>query len=324
MAWLIGLCGCAASPVAGTAAEGSRRPAPSTMALLRGATSAHEHARSAADVERLLATARRLGIERVVIVGSDRRTLEGQGELYGGLDHNNALLVAAAGQDPRVIPFAAVDPTRPAALARLEHWIDRGARGLKLYSGHALFYREPLDAPRAMALYRLAEDRGLPLVFHVNTARYGAEFERVLQQHRDLRVNCPHFCLQLTRPDRLRRWLERYPNLWLDVSFGFYVHQGFRLVSEDRGALRRLILRHADRFLWSADLVVDETLDQAGIVAAWRAYLAMLAAREFEHEGRRYHGLDLPPAVVRQILVDNPRAWLGDAAKTKQNQPAGR
>jgi predicted TIM-barrel fold metal-dependent hydrolase len=74
---------------------------------------------------------------------------------------DQALELAAVHPD-RLIPFAGIDPRRDGALDLVRSWLDRGARGLKLYPSCGW----DLSSTAAMEIYALCEERAAPVLFH--------------------------------------------------------------------------------------------------------------------------------------------------------------
>ncbi len=66
------------------------------------------------------------------------------------------------------LPFASVDPnTDPAPAALLDHYIDAGVRGLKLYPSYQFFYPDDI---RVYPLYERCAHHGLPVLLHIGSS----------------------------------------------------------------------------------------------------------------------------------------------------------
>ncbi|MEK6608117.1 MAG: amidohydrolase family protein [Myxococcota bacterium] len=276
----------------------------------------HEHIGSRSDLPRLLRVMDEQSIARAVLVASSRQTLGG-GVGFVGHEENNAVVVAMAARLPeRLTAFVTIDPGDPRKLERLRAWLARGARGLKLYSGHGSFRGAPLDDPAMLPVYEHCEREGVPMVFHVNMGKFGDEFRRVLARFPRLRVDCPHFCMSTIRLDRLDEILGAHPSLYVDVSLGAesIVAEGLPRIAQKADRVRAIVLRHTDRFLFGADLVVaGATPTLAAMRDAFASYRGLL-------ERERYHaasldkdlrGLALPAEALRKIYQENPRRFLG-------------
>ncbi|MBI2893494.1 MAG: amidohydrolase [Deltaproteobacteria bacterium] len=298
---------------------------PKRISELRGpykVINAHEHLQSVEVAERLLRTMDEMSVAKTVILAGSRRTTRGLQNEFVDYEENNAAMLEAARRWPeRFVPFVTIDTDDPGKLAKLRRWIARGAKGVKLYSGHGEFYTRPLDATDMMEVYAYCEEHQVPILFHVNGGRYLDEFERVLQAHPDLQVICPHFCLLSNSPRTFRRVMDTYPRLLTDISFGIpaFMNDGLERVSDHVDRFRGLILAYPDRMLWGSDVVVTRhrRKSETFMKRVYGAYFAMLGERSYSYTAydADYHvktdnpternGLYLPPNVLRQIYEAN-------------------
>jgi predicted TIM-barrel fold metal-dependent hydrolase len=79
------------------------------------------------------------------------------------LSHNAEAYLALARTRPELVAFGSVHPFGADAAARLERQRQAGARGVKLHPAVQLV---PPDHARAMALYPVCADLGLPVLWH--------------------------------------------------------------------------------------------------------------------------------------------------------------
>lgn len=282
---------------------------------------AHEHASSSEGVDRLLAIADRADLARVVLVALPDDVD------YNGTDAANERTLAAAALHPdRVVPFVVLPPDAP--VEKLQAYVARGARGLKLISGHGDFYRRhrgDLDAPSVRKLLAYCEAHGLPVLWHVNAQLYRYGFLRVLADFPKLTIVCPHFGGYLTNAPLLaRQLLERYPGLSFDISLGTqeqYLRRSLEDLSAQHERWRQLILDHPDRFLFGVDMVVDGKTTFAHADSLRATYRALLEStsydldyipprgftllRERSHHRHGLAGLALPHDVLQRIYYDN-------------------
>lgn len=284
-------------------------------------------------VDELLAAMDRHAIAAAVVIASPhldpRRDAAptGDGRLRDWRAANDELLDLTRPHRERLLPFIAVDPAE-VEIAELERWFSRGARGVKLYFGHHRLHPRPLDDPAHAPVLAWLERRAVPVLAHVNTARYRDELAAVLRAHPRLELLCAHMCSSRTDLDRLAGLLREFPRLRVDTSHGAGVHgvDGFTAVEADRERLRALIAAYPARFLFGSDLVTTRLV--AGEVETAREWDRQLAANlgllerarfVFWRHGARvgalrlgtYHGLDLESPVVDHVLAGNARAWLG-------------
>jgi len=101
--------------------------------------------------------------------------------------------VAACKADPRLIPFAGVHPQTPSFEKRIKDQVADGARGLKF---HPEFQFCAPDHPKAMRIFEVCEQLGLPVLCHSGCT--GTE---------------PPFMQKLAAIERYRTVFETFPNL---------------------------------------------------------------------------------------------------------------
>ncbi len=261
----------------------------STIAI----TDTHEHIQSLARAEDLLKAMDDLGIAKTVLVPSPIETLEmiGGGTFTDYRPNVDEILKIAAAHPGRFVPFCAISPKDADALDYLKDCVDRGGKGLKLYNGHSLFYDGfgmPLDAPAMEPIYAYAEEAHLPILYHVNLDEYGSELMRVLVKHPNLIVSVPHFMVSGHKLNRVSDWMDKFPNLYTDISFGFepFMAKGFENIEGNLKEFRDFILAHQDRILFGADMVMTdiERKDTPYMEAMLGCYKALLEQSSFHCE----------------------------------------
>lgn len=124
-------------------------------------------------------------------------------------------------------------------------------------------------------------------------------------------------------PDHLQSLLETYPNLHLDTSATKWQ---VREVSARRAAIRDLVCRHADRFLFGTDLVTRHHLPREHYVSrywcqrtlwesAWQGP-SPIADPDWQHPEQRtppLAGLMLPSEVLAMVCLKNAETILSRA-----------
>ena len=265
------------------------RKAHSTLSII----DTHEHIESLARAEDLLMAMDTVGIERTVLIPSPIETLKmiGNGEFTHYRPNVDEILAITTKHSGRFVPFCTLSPTDADALDYLKDCVKRGGQGLKLYNGHSLFYKGfgmALDAPAMEPIYAYAEKARLPLLYHANLDGYGEELKRILTRHPDLVVSVPHFMVSSNKLSRVSDWMDQFPNLYTDISFGFepYMATGFRNIGKNTKGFRDFILAHQDRILFGADMVLTdiERKDTPYMEAMLGCYKALLEERSFHCE----------------------------------------
>lgn len=285
----------------------------------------HEHILDEREALRVLKAMDRLGIEKMALMGTSRYTFTLNNRY--GFEHfkeNNEEILRIAKKWPdRFLAFPTIFPPDPGNLELLQDYVARGAAGLKLYLGHGAstgkepFHMMPLNDPRMKPIYRWAQEVQLPIQLHVNLTKYWDEFLELMEEFPYLRVCIPHFGLYKNTPKRLTelgRLLDRYPNLYSDVSFGateFQV-QGFQKFDQFPSRYRKFLEKYAHRFMYSADMVVERTKEDAYIDDTLRSYMQVLEMgwyRFFLEPNRLYRGIGLPEDALRKIYEETPRRF---------------
>lgn len=250
----------------------------------------HEHIESLKRAKELKASMKSRGISQTVLLPSPIETITLNGNsTFTQYQANVAEILRIARVFPEeFIPFCTVSPLDSDALEIFKNCVAGGGKGLKLYNGHSFYYgtfAQALDSPAMMPIYEFAEAEGLPIIYHVNIAKYGDELERVLNAFPNLRVSVPHFMVASADLPRAADLMSRYPNLYTDVSFGSepFLAAGFRRISENADKFRDFIERFSDRILWGTDMVLTniEKKDASYMKRMLKCYQDMLGKAKF-------------------------------------------
>ena len=150
-------------------------------------------------------------------------------------------------------------------------------------------------SPEWMRFYAVCEELGLPILWHPN-CRYGPSpynyggdhrkcwdalpydnfyvlglIERILDTYPKLNIILAHQGFMGYK--KLSELLEKHPNLYIDTTAGFMLHDGDYLTDEERDRIRPFFIRWADRILFGTDA---------------NAYGAEMPQSVEEHEIRRH------------------------------------
>lgn len=251
----------------------------------------HEHIESLERAEVLLAADESNSISKTILVPSpvETLTLNGHKSFTGYRQNTDELFRIAEKYPNRFAVLCTVNPLEPDALNYIKSCIERGGVGIKLYNGHSYYYNIfgiPLDSPRMDPIYAYAEKNKLPLLYHINITKYQDELERVLQDYPDLVVSVPHYMVSSIELDRVTDLLDRYPNLYTDISFGSpeYLAAGFRRISKNPKKYGNFINEYKDRILFGADMVLTsaQNKDLDFMDETLKCYKDLLEERTFE------------------------------------------
>ncbi len=291
-------------------------------------TNSHEHIETSQEVPKFLEAMKANGIEQTVILGSPEATFQGEFENFAGYEKNNDEIFRIAATYPgRFLVFPTLDMQDPDAVKNAKHYLEKGARGFKLYAGYRTRHVVPIDRENLLPLYAFCEEHGLPVLMHVNAGYYLVEFERTLVRFPNLKIVCPHFCLSTIVSDRLEHLMDTYPQLYTDISFGplFHLKTGLLRFSRDPEKYRALVIKYQDRIFFGTDMVVSR---ESHKTAAWmmevtRAYRDLLEKDEytfFALPGITLKGLHLDQAVLEKIYRGNFEQLLGRGLSLKQRE----
>ncbi len=293
----------------------------------------HEHIQSLEQAKKLIAVMDRIGIEKMVLVGSSWFTIT-MNEKYGFTKYdwnNNQLLKIVEEYQDRFEAWPTINPLDDDKLDKLKSYIERGATGLKLYTGHGFpsaqkpgtyfFHPIALDDPTMFPIYEYCEENFIPICFHVNPGPtkpgFAQELIAVLDAYPNLKVNVPHFMLSSIKTSRLRTFLETYPNLWTDTSFGFEDYQiaGLKRFSKNMKKYRDLFRDHPDRIMFATDNVITSAKfkTEDWLYDHMQCYVDMLASDEYtcsfvkDKHGKitKLNGLGLSDELLEKVFYKN-------------------
>jgi predicted TIM-barrel fold metal-dependent hydrolase len=170
-----------------------------------------------------------------------------------------------------------LDEPDDAAYRLLDRFLELGVEMIKFWAAPRGWERGLLlDTPWRIEAARRARAAGIRIVMvhvgdpdawfrtvYTDAAKFGTKaeqylpLERMLQMFPDLCWISAHMGGDVEHPDHLEALLERYPNLYFDTSATKWQ---VREASPRREAVRGLICRHPERFLFGSDLVTRHDL----------------------------------------------------------------
>jgi hypothetical protein len=235
------------------------------------------------------------------------------------------------------------DEPDDAAYKLLDRYLELGVEIIKFWSAprgreRGLF----VDAPWRIEALRRARAAGVRIVMvhvadpdvwfrtvYADAAKYGTKadqyvgLERMLNEFPDVTWIGAHMGGDPEHADHLEALLERYPHLLLDTSATKWQ---VREVSAHREAIRGLVCRHPDRFLWGSDLVTRHHLVREHYVSrywcqrtlwesAWEGPSPIADPDSKGEDGKAVpvplRGLALPEDVLTAVYQGNARRLLG-------------
>jgi len=134
--------------------------------------------------------------------------------------------------------------------------------------------------------------------------------DHVLAEHPNLRMVGVHLGSMEKSLDDIAAHLDRYPNFAIDTA----ARMEYLMITPPE-KVRAFLIKYQDRVLYGTDLDllasanVDESLNE------WRSTYArdwrFLATEEnFDYQGKKVRGLNLPQPVLRKIFHENAVHWI--------------
>lgn len=289
---------------------------------------AHEHLQSMREAELLLQVMDAYGVRKSALMGSSwfTITLDESVGFTRYLENNDELIRIANEYPERFEAWPTLNPQDDGNVERLAQYAEAGATGLKLYLGHGyvkrsdgqyMFHTMALDDPRMLPVYAWCEENYFPIMFHVQPSPITGpgiadEFVAVLTQFPDMKVIAPHYILSSVLDSRLSEFLDTFPNLYSDISYGHdsFIKAGIERISKDPEKFRQLFEAYPQRFVWGTDLVITnyagKSVDWMGV--RFQTYLDMLTKETYMTPivpGEVLNGLALPGEMIENLLYKN-------------------
>ena len=242
-----------------------------------------------------------------------------------------------------------------------------GCDGIKIVEGKPDVRRmlplPPFDSEAFAPFWAKMEELEVPLVFHVNDPEefwdpdlvpdwarehgwfYGdgtcidnetqyTEVLNVMDRHPNLKVIFAHFFFLSAQLPRLAEYLDRYPNMCIDLTPGIEMYSNLSYTPEEA---REFFLRYQDRIVYGTDIGAKALLDtpELGIehdesqarVYVVRTFLESEAEFRLPEErgflfgsfDTPFRGISLPTAVLEKIYFKNFLRMAGE--KPREVEP---
>jgi predicted TIM-barrel fold metal-dependent hydrolase len=223
-------------------------------------------------------------------------------------------------------------------LRRLEAFYNLGSRIIKFHMAPQTLVRTGLrlDSPALQPVIKEAVARGMLLMSHVgdpdtwyagkyDAAKFGtreehyAMWEAALSEHRERPWLGAHMGGNPENLPRLQSLLDKYPNLYLDLSATRWM---VREVSARRDAARDFVIRNQDRLLWGSDQVSGDNRGFDFLASRWWAHRKLWETAYIgpspildpdlaPDKQPTLSGLALPDGVLQKLYHDNAVNLLG-------------
>ena len=128
--------------------------------------------------------------------------------------------------------------------------------------------------------------------------------------------------LSSIKSSRLQEYLDTFPNLYSDISFGHdsFLGQGLKRISKSPNKFRRIFRLYPDRFMFGSDLVMTNIPSKTVKFFSDRvqAYYDMLTKSEYTTPVLRSEtltGLELTAPLLDNILYKNYETFIAKKPK---------
>jgi predicted TIM-barrel fold metal-dependent hydrolase len=230
---------------------------------------------------------------------------------------------------------------------------EMGCDGVKMIEGKPEMRKTlpipDFDGPIYAPYWQKMEETEMPLLFHVNDPEEFWSAERipqwakergwfygdgifinnedqyrqilnVLERHPKLKVIFAHFFFFSAQLPRLAEYLDRYPNMCVDLTPGIEMYHNF---SKNPDATRDFFIKYQDRILYGTDIgakallftpekgiEADESQARIDVVRSFleldKPYtLEKGAGFLFGNDDVQFHGIGLPPETLEKIYFKN-------------------
>jgi hypothetical protein len=244
-----------------------------------------------------------------------------------------------------------IDEPDDAAYRLLDRFLELGVEIIKFWSAPRGRERGLLvDAPWRIEAAKRARAAGVRIIMvhvadpdawfqtvYTDVGKFGTKadhyvgFERMMQRFPDITWIGAHMGGDSEHPDHLEALLEKYPHLLLDTSATKWQ---VREVSRHRDAIRDLVCRRPDRFLFGSDLVTRHALPREHYVSRYWCQRTLwesnwqgpspIADPDYRpgpgEPGQLWlRGVALPDDVLRKVYHENAVNLLGTSGKLKRS-----
>ena len=284
---------------------------------LYGKIDMHEHYWVSGNVDLFLRALGCFGISKVVLLPT------GAGPDNKFYRINSMFLMMWAKRYPdKVIPFCTIDEADPRAAELVEQYILAGAKGVKLIGGHPDYYDEPLNSENMYKVYQKAAEYDVPVLLHgslINIPELQDQLDQVYSDFPEVTFQHAHYGQTLMKGihlDVIAELLDKYPNLYIDLSMGSGITGYHGYLKRDLETIRNFVIEYQDRILFGSDLILSiGTNDFDWLYERVRCEIDLCQKAEFTCEFGKsdwvHQGFDLDEEILRKLYYENPKKVLG-------------
>lgn len=268
----------------------------------------HEHVGQKADFEEFLKAMDRFNIRKAFLMPTGKNYQEKE----------EIALKIQKKYPKRFIAFANVDKLGKTAEKHLVKRIKQGAKGLKLLLWHANIYPKhgtDFNSKPAFRLFKICEQNRLPILVHLGLGRFpqlNKQLEEALATFTKTTFLVAHYLKMAPRLEVVAQFLDKYPNLYTDISMGGGKNRYVSYIQGFRKKFRNFFREYSDRITWGVDTFIykKKPYNIRFYNKRIKHDLNLLEERffysPFYEENRYLFGLNLPDWILRKIYWENP------------------
>lgn len=271
----------------------------------------HEHVGDGADFEAFGEIMEEFCIEKVWLMptGDDKKR---QGEA----------LKAAKMYPQKFVTFGYTDKTGKKAEQYIESLIGEGIKGLKLLFWHPNIYAKKkiaFDSPHIWRLFEICGTYNIPIFAHMGLGHFSElqdQLEHTLGWFPHLRFIIPHYVGLAPDLARAGKLLDKYPNLYTDVSMGGGKNRYAAYAQGFKKRFRIFFKKHSEKLFWGTDMFIEDnsSLTMEFYRERIKHDINMLNERLFYSpffpEDRFLQGLQISDEVLQNVFYENAKKFL--------------
>lgn len=217
------------------------------------------------------------------------------------------------------LSFSYLNSVGTQAENHLNRSIKKGAKGLKLLLWHPNIYPKKkieLDSQPVAKIFSICSHHNIPVNAHIslrNFPEHKKNLENMLTNFPHLTFIAPHYIGAAPRLDITAELLNKFPNLYTDVSMGGGKNRYVSYVQGFRKTFRRFFKDYHQRLFWGTDIFIKKRTAKRmrfykeRIKHDINLFDERFFYSPFYEENRFLHGLNLPDKILEKVFYNNAK-----------------
>ena len=273
----------------------------------------HEHITSEPDFDKFLEVMDEFNIEKVLLMPSG-------GE---GREREELVLKIQEKYPDKYVAFAFLKEVGKRAEKHLKNSIKAGAKGLKLLLWHPNIYSNnklPMDSAEVWRIFEICSESKIPILAHMSIRSYpehSEQLENTLKKFPQQIFIIPHYLGAAPRLDDIvSPLLDKYPNLYTDVSMGGGKNRYVSYIQGFRKTFRQFFKKYHNRLFWGTDLFIGPKSSKNTrfyhnrIKHDINLFDEKFFYSPFHEENTFLRGLNLSDKILNDVFYNNARRLL--------------